>query len=90
MNGVGPFKGGPGNSSAARVFSEALVEQMAKGTRKAHHRPSKKAKGTRKGKRAATPWMKHVMKIYKEMKAKDKNVKLGAAMKEAARRKSEM
>jgi hypothetical protein len=63
---------------------------MAKGTRKAHHKGSKKAKGTRKGKRGASPWMALVMKIYHEMKAKDKNVKLGAAMKAAKKRKSEM
>jgi hypothetical protein len=59
---------------------------MAKGTRRA----SKKAKGTRKGKRGASPWMALVMKIYREMKAKDKNVKLGDAMKAAKKRKSEM
>lgn len=47
---------------------------------------TRKAKGTRKG----TPWTRFVKKIYDEMKRKDKNVKLGAAMKEASKRKSEM
>jgi hypothetical protein len=74
------------------VFSKSLVEQMA--TRKAHHKGSKKAhkgrKGTRKGKRAPSAWNKLVMKVYKEMKAKDKNVKFGDALKAAAKRKSEM
>jgi molybdenum-dependent DNA-binding transcriptional regulator ModE len=74
----------PGISFAVRVFSKSLVEQMA--TRKA----SKASKGTRKGKRALTPWNKLVMKVYKEMKAKDKNVKFGAALKAASKRKSEM
>ena len=88
MNGIRPFRRGAGNSSAVPVFSKALVEQMAKGTRKS--KGSKKVKGTRKGKRALTPWNKHVMKVYKEMKAKDKNVKFGDALKAAAKRKSEM
>jgi hypothetical protein len=71
------------------VFSKSLVEHMA--TRKAHHKASKKArKGTRKGKRAPSAWNKLVMKVYKEMKAKDKNVKFGDALKAAAKRKSEM
>jgi hypothetical protein len=74
-----------GLNFAVRVFSNLLVEQMA--TRKA----SRKSKGTRKaGKRALTPWNKLVMKVYKEMKAKDKNVKFGAALKAASKRKSEM
>jgi len=69
-----------------RVFSNLLVENMAK-TRRA----SRKSKGTRKaGKRALSPWNKLVMKVYKEMKAKDKNVKFGAALKAASKRKSEM
>ena len=45
-------------------------------------------KKTRKAK--GTPWTRFVKKIYDEMKRKDKNVKLGAAMKEASRRKGEM
>jgi len=49
-------------------------------------RKMKKSKGTRK----LSQWTKFVKKIYVEMKKKDKNVKLGAAMKEASRRKSEM
>jgi hypothetical protein len=57
--------------------------RKGKGSRKGR---SQKAKGTRKG----TPWTRFVKKIYDEMKRKDKNVKLGAAMKEASRRKSEM
>jgi hypothetical protein len=47
-------------------------------------------KGKGKGSRKGTPWTRFVKKIYDEMKRKDKNVKLGAAMKEASRRKSEM
>ena len=50
----------------------------------------KKRRATRKGSRKGTPWTRFVKKIYDEMKRKDKNVKLGAAMKEASRRKREM
>jgi hypothetical protein len=88
MSGARPFRRELGSSSAVPVFSKALVEQMAKGTRKS--KGSKKAKGTRKGKRALTPWNKLVMKVYHEMKAKDKNTKFSAALKAAAKRKSEM
>ncbi len=57
---------------------------MAKAsTRKIHH---KKRKGTRK----MSKWTLFVKKVYGEMKRKDKNASLGAAMKEASRRKSEM
>jgi hypothetical protein len=37
--------------------------------------------------KGASDWNKLVMKVYKEMKAEDKNVKLGAAMKRAAEMK---
>jgi hypothetical protein len=47
-----------------------------------------KKSSTRKAK--GTPWIEFVKKIHTEMKKKDKNVKLGAAMKEASKRKSEM
>ena len=56
---------------------------MAKATRK----NMGKAKGTRKGKRTLSPalkaWNEKVMKVYREMKKKDPNTKLGDAMKKA-------
>jgi len=51
---------------------------------------TRKSRGAKKGTRKGTKWTNFVKKIYLEMKRKDKNVKLGAAMKEASRRKSEM
>ena len=48
---------------------------------------SSSKKGTRKGKRAPSKWNLHVMKVYKEMKSKDKNVSFSDALKEASRRK---
>jgi hypothetical protein len=50
----------------------------------------KGGKKTRKMNPKAQKWTGFVKKIYQEMKRKDKNVKLGDAMKEASRRKSEM
>ena len=56
---------------------------MAKGTRKA----SKSKKGTRKGKRTLSPalkaWNEKVMKVYREMKKRNPDTKLGDAMKAA-------
>jgi len=46
--------------------------------------------GAKKGTRKLSKWTKFVKKVYMEMKKKDKNVKLGAAMKEASKRKNEM
>jgi hypothetical protein len=62
------------------------MEQKKEEQEGGRRRGTRKGKGTRKG----TPWTRFVKKIYDEMKRKDKNVKLGAAMKEASRRKSEM
>jgi hypothetical protein len=59
---------------------------MAKQTRKA----GRKMKGTRKMGKKVSKWTAFVKKIYGEMKRKDKNASLGAAMKEASKRKSEM
>ena len=60
---------------------------MARQTRKA---AAKGRKGTRKMNKKASQWSAFVKKIYVEMKKKNPSVKLGAAMKEASRRKSEM
>ena len=49
-------------------------------------RKGSKKRGTRK----ISKWTAFVKKIYTEMKRKNKNAKLGDAMKEASRRKNEM
>jgi hypothetical protein len=66
-------------------------------TRKASRKSSRKnnvqmggRKKTRKLNKKASKWTDFVKKIYGEMKKKNPSVKLGAAMKEASRRKSEM
>ncbi len=48
------------------------------------NRRNKTQGGKRKLSRGASDWHKSVMKVYKEMKAHDPSVKLGAAMKRAA------
>ena len=47
-------------------------------------------KKARKTRGTGTKWTRFVKKIYGEMKKKNPSVKLGAAMKEASKRKSEM
>lgn len=56
-------------------------------TRRSKKSAKSSRKGTKKGKRAPSKWNMLVMKVYKEMKAKDKNVSFGDALKEASRRK---
>jgi len=55
-------------------------------TRTGGARKSSKKRGTRK----ISKWTAFVKKIYTEMKKKNKDAKLGDAMKEASRRKNEM
>jgi hypothetical protein len=54
---------------------------MAK-TRRASRKTAKARKGSR---RAPSEWNKKVMKLYREMKAKNPKTRLGDAMKAAAR-----
>jgi hypothetical protein len=65
--------------NAAARKSSRKNESQAGGRRK-----------TRKMNKKASQWTAFVKKIYMEMKKKNPSVKLGAAMKEASRRKSEM
>jgi len=44
----------------------------------------RKRASTRKLSKGASNWQQAVMRVYKDMKAKDPSVKLGAAMKKAA------
>jgi hypothetical protein len=60
-------------------------------TRKADRKHRKNA--TRKqsgGKRALTPWNKHVKRVYEEMKRKDSYVQFKDALVAASKRKNEM
>lgn len=65
-----------------------LPNELKGGRRKSRHaKKAQKGKKTRKMAKGPSDWNKKVMMIYRDMKKKDKNVKLGAAMKEASRRK---
>ena len=47
-------------------------------------KPARRTKAKKsKGKKAASPWNKHLMSVFKEMRQKDSGVKLGDAMKVA-------
>jgi len=64
-------------------------------TRKSGRKGSRKASrnmsgGSRKVGKKMSKWTDFVKKIFKELKKKNKDAKLGDAMKEASRRKSEM
>jgi len=62
-----------------------------KSSRKSTRKGSRKSKGsTRKMGKKMSKWTDFVSKIYKEMKKKNPNTKLGDAMKVASRRKREM
>jgi hypothetical protein len=54
------------------------------GSRK--NRKDRKA-GSRKGSRKASNWAQSVKRVYEELKRKDRNAKLGDAMREASRRR---
>jgi hypothetical protein len=56
-------------------------------TRKANMRGGKRGKSRKIGKKAGE-WSKKVMAVYRELKAKRKDVRLMDAMKEASRRKA--
>jgi len=47
----------------------------------------RKGKKTRKMRKGASDWNKKVMKVYHDMKRKDKSVRLGDAMKRASQMK---
>lgn len=57
-------------------------------TRRARGASRKAGKKTRKIGRKAGEWSKKVMAVYRELKAKRKDVRLMDAMKEASRRKA--
>ena len=75
---------------------DIVNRNMSKQTRKQQKGGKKEKKqqkqqggkrGTRKMAKGASKWNELVMRVYKDLKKKDPNVKLGAAMKEASRRK---
>jgi hypothetical protein len=66
----------------------AKAQQTRK--QKRQQQQKKQEGGKRRQSRKLTPWNKHVMKVFREMRAKNKDVKFSDALKAASKRKSEM
>jgi len=66
------------------VNGEAVESSNANGVVMGGKRRGKK---TRRASKGASDWNKKVMKVYHDMKRKDKSVKLGDAMKRASQMK---
>ena len=80
--------GGPAKPQQADITKRWMEEEpgFARGATK-RGKKGKKGKTSKKGKkgkkRPLSPWQKHLMKVFREMKTEDKTVKLGDAMREA-------
>ena len=59
----------------------AKSSMKSRGPKKTRRNKAKKSK--KKGRKPPSAWNKHMMMVYKSMKAKDASVKLGDAMKAA-------
>lgn len=82
QNDVPPQLNGGRRTKKSKKSRRAKSKKSQNGGKKTQNGGKK----TRKSK-GPSDWNKKVMMIYREMKKKDKNVKLGSAMKEASRRK---
>jgi hypothetical protein len=76
-------------ATGAPITSTGVPLTQAGGRKERKTKTMKKMQGGKKT-RKGTPWTKFVKKIYSEMKKKNPDAKLGAAMKEASKRKDEM
>lgn len=59
-----------------------MAKKVTNRRKPARKKPAKK-KSSKKSKKGPTDWNMHLMKVYKEMKAKDSKVRFGDAMKAA-------
>lgn len=59
-----------------------MAKKVTNRRKPARKKPTKK-KSSKKSKKGPTDWNMHLMKVYKEMKAKDSKVRFGDAMKAA-------
>tara|TARA_Y100001958_G_C21011204_1_gene391247 strand:- start:429 stop:695 length:267 start_codon:yes stop_codon:yes gene_type:complete len=71
--------GGRGKKTKKRSFAKRTMKLGGK------HHTKKRSKAKKKSgkKRPPSAWQKHLMKVFREMKSKDKSIKLGDAMREA-------
>tara|TARA_B100000900_G_scaffold416241_1_gene450470 strand:- start:3761 stop:4123 length:363 start_codon:yes stop_codon:yes gene_type:complete len=72
----------PSQTDQAPINQRWMTDNVgaSKRTKKSKKSKGKKSKGK---KRPITAWQKHLMKVFHEMKSKDKSVKFGDAMREA-------
>ena len=66
-----------------RTMRKDMRKAKSKKAMRRTKRPKKSTKKKSKGKKGPTDWNTHLMKVYKEMKAKDSKVRFGDAMKAA-------
>tara|TARA_Y100000389_G_C17011370_1_gene294325 strand:- start:110 stop:409 length:300 start_codon:yes stop_codon:yes gene_type:complete len=64
-----------------KMAKSSMKSRGPKKTKKTRRNKAKKSK--KKGRKPPSAWNKHMMMVYKSMKAKDASVKLGDAMKAA-------
>ena len=69
--------------SKAMRKAKSKSAKVSKKAMRRTKRPKKSTKKKSKGKKGPTDWNTHLMKVYKEMKAKDSKVRFGDAMKAA-------
>lgn len=72
----------PSQTAQAPINERWMTDNV--GTSK-KSKKSKKSKGKKKSRKKRPPsaWQKHLMNVFREMKSKDKSIKLGDAMREA-------
>jgi len=89
QNDVPPQLNGGRRTKKSKKSRHAKSKKSQNGGKKTQNGGKKTQNGGKKTRKSKGPsdWNKKVMMIYREMKKKDKNVKLGSAMKEASRRK---
>ena len=66
----------------ARVAKKVSKKASKKVKRSSASKPARRSKA-KKGKKAASPWNKHLMSVFKELKRENPAVRLGDAMKAA-------
>jgi len=66
---------------------EMTAPSMNEGSNGVSMGGKRRAKKTRRASKGASDWNKKVMKVYHDMKRKDKSVRLGDAMKRASQMK---
>ena len=67
----------------SRRVSRKSARKSARVSKRSSKPVRRKSKKSRKSKKAASPWNKHLMSVFREMKKKDSSIKLADAMKVA-------